>query len=329
MKSAEAQPTGTPDSGKLKQREVTPEAAILELIRLTDRKASATQARSKRIAFTGSDDHHAILSKLVQDLVDTRNADASTEFECVVTAAVNRRWDRLEEHLNKHKQEVSDQLNEQKRQVTEQTQQLAAQKQQLAAQEQRISQLTTEVKHLSSTAKAASDAPAPAQNQWRDIVAKDVRRQVSKEVVKLSVDEKQREERKLELCFFGVNQVEGEDALEVMQELVDGTLEAEVKLESAVRLQGKETSQKEGVSKPRPVIVKLHSVEDKVALLKLGHKLKAANSAVKMQMNFTKSQQQHRSACWPEFIKAKEAGQKCQWRDEKLFVNGKQHIPPM
>ena len=56
--------------------------------------------------------------------------------------------------------------------------------------------------------------------------------------------------------------MEDEDALEVMQELVNESLEAEAELEAAVSSQGKETSQKVGVFKPRPVIVKLHSLED-------------------------------------------------------------------
>ena len=54
-----------------------------------------------------------------------------------------------------------------------------------------------------------------------------------------------------------------------------------------------------------------------------------SQGANELQHCCDKSQQEHRAACWPEFIKVKEAGKKCQWRDEKVFVNGKQHIPPM
>ena len=155
---------------------VTPDVDLVELFTCTDVQKLLQRAHSVR-----SINRVSLLSKFVHDLI--ADADAAAEFECVLTAAVNSCWASREDRLDKHKQEMSKQ---QKRQVTDQKQQLAAQKQQLANQQQQISQLTTEVKQLSSTAKAASDASAPVQKKWRDIVTKDIKRQVSKEVVKLS-----------------------------------------------------------------------------------------------------------------------------------------------
>ena len=53
-----------------------------------------------------------MISKLVQDLLDERNADAAAEFKCLVTAAVSRRWEGLEDRLDKLKPEVSEQMKD-------------------------------------------------------------------------------------------------------------------------------------------------------------------------------------------------------------------------
>lgn len=139
-------------------------------------------------------------------------------------------------------------------------------------------------------------------------MVKDVKTQLTKEVVKLAADEHEGKSRELDLCFQ-VEQIDGQDLLSDMQEAMNGIWGVEVTVVSAIRLSGKAAFEQEGPGKPRPVIAKFKSVEDKVKVLRNGYKLKKQALPVRMQTELTKMQQQHRNACWGEFSRAKEGQQ--------------------
>ncbi len=298
------------------ERQVTPSNELMEILTMSNVPALKKMLSEHNVTPT-SDKLADVRGQLVQLHLESTVADARDEFERSVTAAVNRRFLSLEERLDSQEKRFTEALTTQKQQLSDQ----------LIEQQQQITDLKTELEQLKSSPHAASDTPAQPQKQWRDIVAKDVKIQITNEVVNLNAEQRAQEARKLELCVFNVEVAEGKDLVHVMQELVKNDLKTDVTVLTANRLQGKESSQSEGGSKPRPVIIRLQSVEDKITILKAAPKLKDMGSVIRFQINFTREQQQHRSACWPQFIAAKGEGKRCQWTDEKLFVDGKEHIP--
>jgi hypothetical protein len=147
----------------------------------------------------------------------------------------------------------------------------------------------------------------------------------------------ERAKRSCNILLTGLPEAEGETVagLEgVVQELL-GALHVEgVQVREVRRLGPSRRTYAEaasGVEAPRPrvrpVVLRLATTTDKIALLKGRVHLRDSERFKRLGVNtdLTRMQQANKAAAWPAFLAARKGGKKCWWVDDTLMIEGKAH----
>jgi hypothetical protein len=139
-------------------------------------------------------------------------------------------------------------------------------------------------------------------------------------------DATQRQQRALNAVLKNFAGKEGESPEDLQQRAVrelNSQLGVPVELAGAHRLPAKTLSRNYAVvAPPRPalLLLKFKSVEARSAVFRARAKL--AGTAWGLDEDLTPLQQQQRKALQPQFLEARKAGKRPQWKGGELFVDG-------